>query len=356
MIFEINSSIRNINRSNSNQLSALEHLIQSHRNGQHILIIKPIDIFFLIENISSELSAPTRICLTHLLNNTSTLASVKSLVTEHAVVYIPEKTGERISKNGNIWNIPIEYFSKSAIIASSVLGEDPIDAQIYIELASKLLMQKIESGFHIEARPMNGGGSVIPNSYKKILENETTPCICITDSDKLTPIHDDSPTAKKCMQIAASSTKITYHFSLKERELENIIPFSWYERWSGKPSVARKISRMVMDTDCKKNHFDFKEGICLDWIQNNTSAIQKYWQYSTSNLQKSRKSCRFCKLSKSDCSCSKVDGFGSDILDKFLNHLIKCAELPSEMHSDFRWQLPAQAVLNFTIAPNYHTV
>ena len=116
--------------------------------------------------------------------------------------------------------------------------------------------------------PSLGGGNTISTVYENIQNKKKRLCLCIVDSDKLSPNSSLGSTARNIKQKDDNTSVTTLLYILPVRELENLIPLSILSELMSKNGDREnpfKQLEKIEESSVKeiRNFLDIKEGTRL---------------------------------------------------------------------------------------------
>ena len=251
MLLWLDASLASVHFAGDPQsLSGLENLLLSCFNGNHLLVGDRATIKALRAIVTGrrEVSVLDKIYnqLPELIGFTKTL-DFRVRVTDTSA---PEGWA---GTERTIW---LSRFAHLTPFCTVLLAENLIDANLYIFAARHYVSHSRTKGVNISLEPRGGGGNTISVEFENIAKHFNHFCICVTDSDRLTPHCSPSDTAKQCAKISNTSNWIVCHHCLDARELENIIPLTCYEQSLDAGSAA-KIEKILEITTVSPNVRDF---------------------------------------------------------------------------------------------------
>jgi hypothetical protein len=356
MLFLLDSSLVDIDPESDILNRALTALLLSYQSGHHMLFMEMADLRALRAKLDPALSSSGRKALQTLYNKLPVYKEAISNIPTFVVVYLP-KDGESVAtREGRVWKVPLTYFSPG-LLQSTILGENDRDAELYILLANQYRLNERLYLFNVSARPRSGGGSGIVRVLNNYLSTEISPCLCVTDSDKLHPGCGKSATVRGCEELAATDSRIIDYLLLEEREIENFLPIELIERSS--PQCANFIEAIneVQDYSAQMwSYLDIKKGIALDWIEKKDNPTQSYWRCFLDHFRNLRENCAACNSEgkRKECECSSITGLGEKVLDKCLDYM---KENPPRLTSGLfnkgaEWEEVGKLVFSFLLAPS----
>jgi hypothetical protein len=272
---------------NKLHLRSLENLFRADRYGHHfILSPHPVNLW-LKNNLSyfSEtlhgviLSLPSKYTQYGAL-----LKSIETIVKIDTSTYPPKKNGI------NQWQTSLSIFdSLNTSNKVNIVCENLDDCGISI-LAAKAYQYEnnLSNGINICCEQVPGGGSTTPDCLRHKIEDNKYICLCLTDSDKYSPLDKISETTKKCQHIVDKSNWISESIHTNAREIENILPLNLIKLSVDSYNFDRfdaieQSTRLSQTLD----HFDFKSGTCIRWINEkiqNSNDPDDFWKKAIENF------------------------------------------------------------------------
>ncbi|MFZ6731303.1 hypothetical protein ACO0LG_05195 [Undibacterium sp. Ji42W] len=339
------------------QNAGMEALLTCFRRRSHVLFFRIKDLDGIVPKLKPTLSLSSQATLNALRNRLSEYRLLSDLVARKIVVYIENEIRFGVQRIGNDWHIPLNFFADNSIIETAVIGENPSDVMLLLKFAECYIEREKIHGFFPNARAICGGGSVIAASLSSYLRTESSPCLSVTDSDKLHPKFKQSIVTKRCIEIVnKAANKVAEHISLEEREIENLIPHDLIKRIENANVFINQINSIVVEDPGHWKYIDLKQGLALDWVARQDSETKKYWKKAEAELNRRKKGCCLCKNGEAKeklCECTKILGMGDNVLanaiDILSNNPLKLNL--KLMQTDLRWEKIAKAIFDFTIAP-----
>lgn len=356
MLFELDSTLANIDARNHKHVRAIENLLGAFQSRNHLIFADMKTLRTMIRLMSSVISSPSRAMLNSLLNSSVENKEFVSKLDYKVVVFI-SKDEARISRINNYWRVSLDYLSESGLLQTAVMGENELDAELFLLLAELYRRKEGIRSFGIKARIQGGGGSGLPKAMEKYLDNELSPFLTISDSDKYSPESDVSLTVKKCIRIANERLSIVEFIHLEEREIENLIPQRLLEKIVDLGRFLDECDGTVARCPAIWPYLDLKNGASLKWIRAKDERTQGFWQELLVRLERKRKRCTSCDadvgILDENCDCSKVMGFGTGLLEKCIGYLKDTAPHLSLrlMSEDVRWERIGKIAFHFAIVP-----
>lgn len=354
MLYVFDPSLILININSHIHIRALENLLGAYQSRQHLVFSPMKELRALSSLVGPHLSAPSRAMLQTMLNNAVEQKQfVDSL--EYKVVVFIDSARPQISRNGKVWHVSLDFIADSGILQSAFIGENELDAQLFLLLAELYRIKYKFRGYGIRGRPKGGGGSTLPGEIETYLKVERSPCLSISDSDKFHPNADVSDTVKKCTKIVQEQHRIVEYIWLEEREVENLLPWKILEKIVDVSTFLDACDGLFARNPTVLPYADLKHGVGLRWIKCRDVPTRKFWQTVENGLERNMKSCMTCKGSMPEgdltCRCTHIGGFGPALLDKCVNY-IKENSMPLVLRlfdEDLRWEPIGKVAFNFAV-------
>lgn len=196
----------------------------------------------------------------------------------------------------DIWRISLKNLSNPSTVGKvRLLAENLLDCYLYEYAAKHFAVKNQLSKFYLAIDPIGGGGSTISSLFEQS-KQQSTPCICITDSDKFSPQSPDSNTTLKCFSQLDTSAWMLRFLAIEGRDIENILPkgvvnATLNELKTGNDLHHRwEILKEMLDKLSIKNVYlytDLKNGITHGWIEKlNNQKDVSFWAGVKSDLAK----------------------------------------------------------------------
>lgn len=324
MLFVLDSTIANIDINCQKSNRGLENLLAAHQSCAHMIFGEMPLLKHIKENLQGQISSSSLSIINSMYNNSSEMKLMLDKVEHKVIVYVEDDKAHGIFKNDAIWYIPLSYFWNFPIGASVVLSENLLDAELFKEIAKCYYFKNKWKKITINGIPRGGGGSQTADTFQAYLENEKSPCICITDSDKYHPYGAESATARKCRDLANVNFPVVKYFRLEEREVENIIPKNVIDSIMNGSDFSENISSVLVGKPELWKFLDLKTGVSLNWIKRQDPNTKTFWNEMREFLESRRERCSKCcheqKL-KNDCDCGKINGYGDSLLKRTVEFL-----------------------------------
>ncbi|TCV07955.1 hypothetical protein [Vibrio crassostreae] len=335
--------------SSDDKVSALDNLLRSHRERNHIVMIPRSSLKIISEYPSFSLDAKKAI--EELYDSTR---EYKALVDKLSVITKVDFSSTQDvtnTKNGTQDYITISYdffLHSIRVQPTTLISENDTDHEMYLQIADGYL----KSNSHLASvgctfQKNCGYGSHISKVYCDY-KDEYKFAFCLVDNDRKYPEAPLGSTAgkfNKCDFNVSGTVELTL---LSVRELESLIPTEILESLvcdgdysSSFVDVLDKIRQLDIDSKGEfRKYFDHKDGIFLkDALKPRAKDFWKAFFKSENNI--SIKDC-FKTDECIDCgSCVKINGLGDKTLENSINlikrvnkrNLIK--NLPSTIKSEW---------------------
>lgn len=366
MRFFIDKTIAELDFTVDEHIHALENILGAGIEGNHLICAERSTLLRL-SSIGS-LGARFNSYCKHLLNN----ASFGGVDQHLKQVVVVDASIERPSKNGSsgYWHIPFKYFVISNLkLPTVLLAENLIDCQVLEHAANHYIIRNKLGGLSVSLQGRLGGGSTTYQALNQIITEEKETCICVLDSDKLSPNSGYGDTFNKCNSVMPrGGVWNSVLVATKSRELENELPPTFLYEALSNPDVASKLEllkkKVTLTDEAYWNFTDIKDGLSLAWILNlnKDTPEGKFWKVDNSFERViDSKDClddcldnRSCSMT-ADCRCKHIfPAIGANTLNLVLDWLNSQSHHKSLEHVDSdkhqAWLELGQNVLNFCVA------
>lgn len=359
MLLQFDSTLKDFDDSCMKQGRALEVLLGAFQANQHVIFIEMDDLRALEKRAGGVISASSKVALKTLMNRAVEYQCLLGVVEYKIVVYLEDDVRKGIIRQGNTWLVPLQYFAGSGLIQSTILGENDLDAELFIHFG-KIYQYKLRlDSFLLVGRPKSGGGSGTPRTLTNHLRHEYSPCLCVTDSDKLHPGFHRSSMSRQCFRAAQIKNRVIEYISLEEREIENLIPINLLKKVVAMDEFLREFGNHILDGEDFWKYVDIKEGFNLKWLLKRDLVTQAYWKKAGTVFSRRLKSCKFCAnidaddKAKDACHCINISGMGDGVLEKVVSYMnVNHPKFTIKLlQDDTCWEKLGQIVFDFTIAP-----
>ncbi|AKB04092.1 hypothetical protein O1B54_003292 [Vibrio cholerae] len=348
---------------NDRKVSALDNILRSHRERNHIVIISREQINYILK--CQDLSFDARKTLDEIQDS---LREYKSLVNELSVISKVDFSRENEilnSKHGaqDVIIVSYDFFIKSMMIQpTTLITENDIDHEMYEQITETYIKSKNELGsLKFSFQKNCGYGSHIYRVYSDYKSNKKF-AFCVVDSDKKYPNARLGSTAG---QFSTSDFKVSGTVEAKllsVRELESLIPIDILEDLlkngdyhSSSIDTLDKIKELNKSSNGEfRKFFDHKDGITLrDALTPKNITFWKGFFKNEKNIV--IKDC-FQSNMCGDCgSCIKINGFGDKVLEKSIEKIknINKSKLFKHLPDDIKdeWGFIGKKAVSWGCAP-----
>ncbi|EHJ14461.1 MULTISPECIES: hypothetical protein [Crocosphaera] len=328
-------SFENSNSWPDDLIIALENLALARREGKHS-IIADLNTLKIIAKCS-DLSKNAKISYKKILNDRPKFKAYLSHVSRYIEIIHPCNVNKIDSNSGkDIIKLPYTFFNDSETIQKSILlCENLQDTEFYKIIAETFCKWK-RLNIKPKFEPSLGGGNTISTVYENIQNKKKRLCLCIVDSDKLSPNSSLGSTARNIKQKDDNTSVTTLLYILPVRELENLIPLSILSELMSKNGDREnpfKQLEKIEESSVKeiRNFLDIKEGTRLKKIVNEPSSVKDFWKDKLDKLPNYSNdidewcyenwSCCDPDPKKKSCKCKISLGFGQKILENTITYL-----------------------------------
>lgn len=329
MWLTLDDSLLGIDPSEAKTRASLEPLLTAVGKGEHVLVGRPTVSRHLLQ---TELSPFPRTVLRQVLDMApDLLAGLEK--TNFRVRIVADGRGPcRVAAAE--WTIPLDWFRIHGVPTNSVLGENTRDAELF--RVSAVHHQALNrSGLEIRLDVTSGGGADTPRVLATEIAGQRRFVLCVTDSDQSCPTAPKSRMNKECSSIVEGSNWVAIHFSLEEREMENLLPRNLVQDVITNLSPSDFDARYAdLDAISRKNpaswaYLDLKDGTSLTFA---FGLCGPFWEEFIDHLpcrESCKKDClaqrRCMATSRADCRCLLAPSLGHRIVDHVRDHLSACS-------------------------------
>lgn len=333
MRFFIDKSISELDFTSDENIHALENILGAGIEGSHSIFAERLTLMTLI-NVHGIGNRFVGYCK-HLLSSIS-FDNLNRLCKQVIVIDANITSPSKDITNGD-WHVPFVYFKNSNLkLPTVLLAENLIDCDVLELAANHYMIKKKLRGLCIKLQRRSGGGSTTFQTLEQINKEQKEICICVLDSDKLSPDSNFGETFNKCNGVMPIDG--VWNSSLvatKSRELENELPKPFlYAALTSTDSYGNLelLEKKVALSDASYWDFtDIKKGISLSWILdlNKDSPEGKFWkidkclgkiiehQFCVDDCLNNKE----CSL-KANCKCKSIfPAIGEKTLNQVLNWL-----------------------------------
>lgn len=264
-------------------LRGITNLLQSHADGQHIVVASP-EICRILED-SPRLSEEQRATAKKIRTRFSELAGLKNVLSIYAEISV---AGHLPKKNKGIWTLPLDWVAMNKIDATNLICEDLYDCELIREAGVDYLYSNElhKLALALEYAPGGGGNTHRTFQYRAVQGQKVS--LCVVDSDRTNP--DPSapygPTANACTQVSGDGV---YELLITEgRELENHIPLRlidqiFTKKWHGATPSAASTTLEAQHAGISL-YADLKAGVRKFDVDTMTGSAQVYWRTAMASL------------------------------------------------------------------------
>ncbi|MEF2483287.1 hypothetical protein V4D09_08285 [Vibrio mimicus] len=343
--------------------SALDNILRSHRERNHIVIISRDQIKNILK--CEDLSFDARKSLDEIQDSSR---EYRSLLKELSVISKVDFSRENEiinSKDGiqDVILVSYDFFIKSMMIQpTTLITENDIDHEMYEQITEAYIRSKNELGsLKFSFQKNCGYGSHTYRVYSDYKSSKKF-AFCVVDSDKK---HPNASLGSTAGQFSNSDFKVSGTVEAKllsVRELESLIPIDILEELLKKgdyhPSsidTLDKIKELNKNSNGEfRKFFDHKDGITLkDALKPNNMKFWKDFFKNEKNIV--IKGC-FRSNICDDCeNCIRINGFGDKILEKSINAMknINKSKLFKSLPDDIKdeWGFIGKKAISWGCAP-----
>ncbi|MEG3435978.1 hypothetical protein V0288_02505 [Pannus brasiliensis CCIBt3594] len=351
---------------NEEIVEALRYLAIAIKEGKHKVIAKKETLKPVLE--CADLSANERAIYQKLYNSVEFNANLQ-VVSKYIEVLEPcPEPKLELSGGKQIIKVPARFFNDSAKIQKTILlCEHDIDTKFYEIIVKVFRVWKQLKSVPIDYTPIGAGGSLIAIEYQKNQNSRKNLCLCIVDSDRLSPSANLGGTAQKIQEIDDINLVFTQLIILKVRAVENLIPNSILSevcQSNRERSKALEILESITDSSGieVRNFLHLKEGSKFFHLANSSNqAIKKFWQEKLGSIptlsSRIAKECIEdwkCNVKKDECECYIFSGFGAKLLEDSIEWLKKQDphKIAQMVDTDLRteWEYLGQQIVDWCFA------
>lgn len=355
MLFELDTTLVNVDPQCLSQNRALEHLLGAFQNRSHLLFSPMRELRIIQQKVSPHVSASSRAMIQTLLNSAVEAREFISRI-EYKVVVFLDPNRPLLYREGKVWHVSLNFLANSGLLQSAIVGENELDSELFLLLADLYRRKAGIQGYGVSARIKGGGGSGLPQALEKYLDSEHSPCLSISDSDKYHPRAEPSVTAKRCTKIVRERSRIVEYLCLEEREVENLIPFNLLKKIVDLDAFLGEYNGLLRKNLEVWPYLDLKSGPTLTWVRARAGTSHGFWTTIQSQLERRRRQCAICDpvapIDES-CGCSLIGGFGPGLLEKCVTYVRNNPPhaILRLLAEDTRWERIGKIAFDFAIVP-----
>ncbi|MDI6003630.1 hypothetical protein [Cobetia marina] len=284
----------------------IEYALDAHANGKHIVWMSKKFITVYMEKDFYEKTDYYLKILYSLRDTSREIFRIKNELTFYLEINLGEKNSLYITDKH--MKIGYEKMLDSAYWQPfDIVVENLTDADLLKLSAQCILIEKeYNRRFSINIASQQGGGSTTLNTFENCL-NKRPIVLCILDNDKSHPKDDLGNTASRFKDYPSGPNKYYYLKILKNREIENIIPYKVYEELAIERKIAISDNFSRLHTHGYRQYFDHKNGLKKDHaLEKDKKLGELYWDKFTKSTACGEWICR---------------GFGDNIAKTCYDHM-----------------------------------
>lgn len=380
MLFELLPEIVEINFDTDNSsLYALENLFSATASGAHAICAERETLTKIIEILNrdgSPFSKRSRSTVQYIQKNYATQKGTF----DKATFKIQLGKGEAVQQiSADIWRIPLKKLSDLSVVGKArLLAENLSDCALYTFSAKHFAEKNKLININLAIDPIGGGGSTIHPQFEQN-KQQSTFCLCITDSDKFSPESPNSEISSRCSSLIDSSTWMLKHLTIEGRDIENIFPLGIVNATlndlenGDEPRLRWEILKVTLSKLTHKNtylYIDLKNGVTRGWVDRLSNQRDVlFWQSVKTDFENNRLPnssmgkllCSECEklpdldlMDRSCTDCKIITGICRDLAAHVLHWLDartyqKSAEMVSSSN-DENWLKVGEYVFWFSFA------
>lgn len=282
MLIKISSSF-NFDSLNDDAVLIIELLASAHRSGNHF-VVSDYEVLEFLSNWE-KLSAVAKSTYKMLFRKWSQISTVSRFVNQFVELVPFEEPSSEIIDGREVVRYPISRIDYNSLTPTTLMLEDVNDEKTYLMIANWYLMK---SGFRIgyRYRLESGGGGRISANFGSFLNKNTSPIICVVDTDKKYPHDSLGNTAEQLLAVNIEGYPLAKVLVLEVHERENLLPFSIFERLhdengGSNGDVRNSFSAIssFRQHPSAMRYFNIKSGmICGKFFHQFDQAVRDYWE------------------------------------------------------------------------------
>lgn len=370
MLIKLTPSI--LNNTSEYLLLALENLAIAMREVKHLVIAETKTFKKIIEHPSfKELGLNSQNIYQELFNNNENYGAYLSYISQYIEIIEPCLIPTKIKRDDQtIIQVPLSFFEDSEMIQTTILlCENQEDTEFYEIIGRVYCHRKKLNNVSFKFTPQGGGGSTIASEYESIQSRQNRFCLCIVDSDKLSPHSSEGKTAKGLLEKHDLNSTKTELYILNAREAENLIPYSSLLSLLSKDPNKRNQYQDLRNNNSLVSskirlYIDIKDGTLLrELFDFNDQEIQKFWKEEIKKISSINERITFGCLETWKCqkinSCSFriMPSFGAnilkEILKEFKSNKTRLSDIVKQITDDqllfSEWEKIGQIILNWGV-------
>jgi len=243
-------------------------------------------------------------------------------------VYVIPGHGSPARRAPKQWEIPIAHIAARGLRPTVLLGENSNDGDLYCYAAQHYRIAAKLNDILLKIQPRNGNGAGVSAELERISNAAEEFCLCITDSDRLSPVSGHGDIAAATRKIADGSAWVINHDAPFSRELENALPANLVDEVMTSLGLDEEIKKAARCTGQDTMLFaDLKGGTTKHWTLNGITDqnAKSYWATKAeSALPEAEAKCEVAGCDKDSCKCFVFPRITKD-LAKHVHLLLKGA-------------------------------
>ncbi len=345
----------------SDLIIALENLATSRREGKHSIIADRETLEIIVK--CSDLPERTKRIYNNILNNVPKFKAYLSHISRYIEIINPCDVSKIDSNSGkDIIQLPYTFFYDSETIQKSILLCEHLQDTEFYQIIGQTFCKWNNVNIKLNFESRLGGGNTIATVYENIQNKNKRLCLCIVDSDKLSPDSSLGSTAKRVREKDDNTFVTTQLYILPVREIENLIPLSILSEIISKNRNRENAFKQLEEIENSsvqeiRKFLDIKEGTRLKKIVKEPISVKNFWNDKldkyVNDIDKWCHNNWSCTNEKS-CNCQISLGFGENILENSITYLN--TQFPSKITSMVEeslrseWENIGQIMLNWGFA------
>lgn len=255
-------------------IRAVENILRSVWESKH-LVYADIDVILFFRNVIKNND-----CLSVLMDLENNFSFLNYDNIKYFIRVVPNENVMDLNEvmDFSILNLSIDYFQKSDLTTRTrILCENESDAFFFKKIAEYYCTNSNIGNLNLAFEEENGGGNNTHNLYQKHIDNFNIFCLCFCDNDKKYPEDTIKDTLKK-VKACTNSKKLCAYIGLEVHEIENLIPFNYFEQIKNKRGIQSKGINFVLKIKSSEDaqmlkYLDIKKGIISGSIKDNTNYL-----------------------------------------------------------------------------------
>lgn len=313
----------------ANQIAALDLLLLSGREGNHVLVVEEGLARSLADSVP--LSAPALATLGRAANRRAQTLALLSHVSSY--VLVTDDSIESVSLVGahTVRRVPLRHFASLTTSQRSVLlAENLLDARLH-SLIGQAFATRRRVKIPIIAELRGGGGSTTAQEFAQLRQDRRF-CIAIADSDRNAPIGPVGGTARLLQQQLQTLSVWVTTVHTEAREAENLASMRHIEDvCESDAHLAASIQSLrALDTaNCSSllSFTDLKSGVSLHDVLSFDQPSCDWWCSIVASIRNSLPSgVQHCLaegvcVNTGNCQCCLIGGIGPTFLARLVDYI-----------------------------------